>query len=35
MIVDWHTHLIPPEESDKPAWSGRCQTTIEKVFDAK
>lgn len=35
MIIDWHTHLIPPEESAKPAWNGRCQMTLEKILGAQ
>jgi aminocarboxymuconate-semialdehyde decarboxylase len=35
MIIDWHTHVIPPQESEKPEWDGRCQMTIDKVLDAQ
>jgi aminocarboxymuconate-semialdehyde decarboxylase len=35
MIIDWHTHLIPPQESSKPEWDGRCQMTLEKILDAQ
>ncbi len=35
MIIDWHTHLIPPPESEKPAWNGRCQMVIENILGAQ
>jgi aminocarboxymuconate-semialdehyde decarboxylase len=35
MIIDWHTHLIPPLESGKPAWNGRCQMVIENILGAQ
>jgi aminocarboxymuconate-semialdehyde decarboxylase len=44
MIVEWHTHVYPPEEAAKdartwdgrggPAWDGRCPMTVENVLDA-
>jgi aminocarboxymuconate-semialdehyde decarboxylase len=44
MIVEWHTHVYPPEEAEKdartwdgrggPAWDGRCPMTVENVLDA-
>jgi aminocarboxymuconate-semialdehyde decarboxylase len=35
MIIDWHTHLYPPEETEKPYWKGRCQMTMENVLRAQ
>lgn len=35
LIIDWHTHLIPPEDSGRPEWNGRCQMTIERVLEAQ
>ncbi len=35
MIIDWHTHLIPPQESSKPEWNGRCQMTLERILEAQ
>jgi aminocarboxymuconate-semialdehyde decarboxylase len=35
MIIDFHTHLIPFEESSKAEWNGRCQMTIERILDAQ
>ncbi len=43
MIIEWHTHVYPPEEAgdqltgnleDKTSWAGRCPMTIENVLDA-
>ena len=43
MIIEWHTHVYPPEETgDNPAldgkigpgWGGRCPMTLENVLDA-
>jgi hypothetical protein len=35
MIIDWHTHLYPPEETEKPYWNGRCQMTLDNVLRAQ
>jgi aminocarboxymuconate-semialdehyde decarboxylase len=32
MIIDWHTHVHPPKEQDRPFWRGRCPATIENVL---
>ena len=43
MIIEWHTHVYPPEETGDeptydgksgPGWGGRCPMTIENVLDA-
>jgi aminocarboxymuconate-semialdehyde decarboxylase len=45
MIIEWHTHVYPPEEAAAdalafqgkhigPAWDGKCPMTIENVMDA-
>ncbi len=44
MIIEWHTHVYPPEEAaadalawegkSAPAWAGRCPMTIENVMNA-
>lgn len=44
MIIEWHTHVYPPEEAAAdalawdskaaPAWAGRCPMTIENVMSA-
>ncbi len=44
MIIEWHTHVYPPEEAaadartfdgkSGPAWAGRCPMTVENVLDA-
>ena len=33
-IVEWHTHVIPPEDTTDPHWKGNCPLTIENVIDA-
>jgi aminocarboxymuconate-semialdehyde decarboxylase len=33
-IVEWHTHVIPPEDTQDPHWRGKCPLTIENVLDA-
>ena len=33
-IVEWHTHVIPPEDTTDPHWRGKCPLTIENVIDA-
>lgn len=44
MIIEWHTHVYPPEEAaadalawdgkSGPTWAGKCPMTIENVMDA-
>jgi aminocarboxymuconate-semialdehyde decarboxylase len=44
MIIEWHTHVYPPEEAaadalaweakGAPAWDGKCPMTIENVMNA-
>ena len=34
MIIDFHTHVMPPEMAAAPAWRGKCPMTIENVLDA-
>jgi aminocarboxymuconate-semialdehyde decarboxylase len=44
VIIEWHTHVYPPEEAagdagtydgrSGPTWAGRCPMTVEKVLDA-
>jgi len=44
VIIEWHTHVYPPEEAaadartfdgkSGPAWAGRCPMTVENVLDA-
>ena len=34
MIIDFHTHVMPPEMAAAPLWQGRCPMTIENVFEA-
>jgi aminocarboxymuconate-semialdehyde decarboxylase len=43
VIIEWHTHVYPPEEANDsptwdgrggPSWAGRCPMTIENVLDA-
>ena len=33
-IVEWHTHVIPPEDALDPHWRGKCPLTIENVMEA-
>ena len=33
MILNWHAHVIPPEQRDVPAWQGRCPMTVEKLLE--
>ena len=35
MIIDFHTHVAPPEMRDRPIWKGKCPMTIENVLDAQ
>jgi len=32
MIIDWHTHVHPPQEANSRFWQGRCPATIENVL---
>ncbi|MFY9693659.1 MAG: hypothetical protein WAK35_07930, partial [Xanthobacteraceae bacterium] len=44
MIIEWHTHVYPPEEAaadalawdgkSGPTWAGRCPMTLENVLEA-
>jgi aminocarboxymuconate-semialdehyde decarboxylase len=34
MIIDFHTHVMPPEMAAAPIWRGKCPMTIENVLDA-
>lgn len=44
MIIEWHTHIYPPEEAAAdertwdgkagPTWDGRCPMTLENVYAA-
>ena len=34
MIIDFHTHVMPPEMAAAPLWRGKCPMTIENVFEA-
>jgi aminocarboxymuconate-semialdehyde decarboxylase len=44
VIIEWHTHVYPPEEAaadalawdgkSGPTWAGRCPMTLENVLDA-
>ena len=33
-IVEFHTHIIPPEDTLDPHWRGKCPLTIENVIEA-
>ena len=35
MIIDFHTHVAPPEIRERPIWQGKCPMTIENVLDAQ
>jgi aminocarboxymuconate-semialdehyde decarboxylase len=35
MIIDFHTHVAPPEIRERPLWRGKCPMTIENVLDAQ
>jgi len=34
MIIDFHTHVMPPEMAAAPVWLGKCPMTIENVLEA-
>src|SRR5579862_2879085 len=31
MILNWHSHLQPPEQSEAPEWQGRCPMTLDTL----
>ncbi len=33
MILNWHAHVVPPEEADTPEWQGRCPMTLRKLLE--
>src|SRR5436309_122915 len=33
VIIDWHTHVYPPEAAAAPSWQGRCPMVLENVLD--
>ena len=33
MIIDWHTHVYPPEYANSPRWEGRCPMVLENVLE--
>jgi aminocarboxymuconate-semialdehyde decarboxylase len=33
MIIDWHSHVYPPEEQATPFWQGRCPMKVETVLE--
>lgn len=36
MIIEWHTHVYPPEEAaNSMFWGGRCPMTVENVLEAQ
>jgi aminocarboxymuconate-semialdehyde decarboxylase len=35
VIIDWHTHVLPPTEAGKPMWKGRCPMTVDNVLAAQ
>jgi aminocarboxymuconate-semialdehyde decarboxylase len=44
VIIEWHTHVYPPEEAGDeptfdgrsgPGWNGRCPMTVANVLDAQ
>jgi len=34
MIIDFHTHVMPPQMAADPIWRGKCPMTIENVLEA-
>ena len=34
MIIDWHSHVYPPEEQAIPFWQGKCPMKVENVLEA-
>lgn len=33
MIIDWHTHVYPPEYAAAPSWQGRCPMALDNVLE--
>jgi aminocarboxymuconate-semialdehyde decarboxylase len=33
VIIDWHSHVYPPEEQVIPFWQGRCPMKVENVLE--
>jgi len=33
MIIDWHTHVYPPEAAESASWQGRCPMVLQNVLD--
>jgi aminocarboxymuconate-semialdehyde decarboxylase len=33
VIIDWHTHVYPPEEQENPFWKGKCPMRVENVLE--
>jgi aminocarboxymuconate-semialdehyde decarboxylase len=34
MIIDFHTHVMPPQMAADPVWRGKCPMTIENALEA-
>jgi predicted TIM-barrel fold metal-dependent hydrolase len=34
LILEFHTHVVPPKLAADPFWQGRCPMTIENVLEA-
>jgi aminocarboxymuconate-semialdehyde decarboxylase len=32
MIIEWHNHVVSPEELRDPAWEGRCRMSFDTVL---
>lgn len=32
MIIDWHTHVHDPKDTERPYWEGKCPMTVENVI---
>lgn len=33
MIIDWHSHVYPPEEQEMPFWQGKCPMKADVVLE--
>jgi aminocarboxymuconate-semialdehyde decarboxylase len=33
VIIDWHTHVYPPEYANSPRWEGRCPMVLDNVLE--
>lgn len=33
MVIDWHSHVYPPEEQEIPFWQGKCPMKAENVLE--